>query len=76
VALTLAEAKDLRALYLAAIKAIATGQSYTIGARTLTRADLPDVKKSFAEYDQLVDQLTAGCGAGGIPSRRIMPRDL
>jgi pyridoxine/pyridoxamine 5'-phosphate oxidase len=75
VALTLAEAQQLRANYLAALNAIASGQSYTIGTRQLTRANLAEVKKSFAEYDQLVEQLKSGRG-GGIPVRRIMPRDL
>jgi len=75
VALTLAEAQQLRANYLAALNAIASGQSYTIGSRTLTRANLAEVRKAFAEYDQLVDSLSAG-KRGGIPVRRIMPRDL
>lgn len=74
-ALSLAEAQALRAAYLAAIQAIATGQSYTIGTRTLTRANLAEVKKSFAEYDQLVSSLSAG-GSGGIPAFRVMPRDV
>jgi len=75
VALTLAEAQLLRANYLAALNAIASGQSYTIGTRQLTRANLAEVRKSFAEYDQLVDALSAG-KSGGIPMRRFMPRDL
>ena len=74
-ALSLAEAQQLRANYLAALNAIASGQSYTIGSRTLTRANLAEIRKSFAEYDQLVDQLSAG-KSGGIPVHRIMPRDL
>lgn len=74
-ALTLAEAQTLRAAYLAAMQAIATGKSYTIGTRTLTRADEAFVARKFAEYDQLVDSLNAG-GNGGIRVMRIVPRDL
>jgi len=74
-ALSLAEAQALRAAYLAALEAVATGKSYTIGARTLTRADERFIAQKFAEYDQLVDQLAKG-GTGGVPVFRVMPRDL
>jgi len=76
VALTLAEAQRLRAAYLAALEAIATGQSYTIGSRTLTRADLVEVKKSFNEYDAAVTALQAGRAPGGVRAVRVVPRDL
>lgn len=74
-ALTLAEAQTLRTAYFEALQAIATGQSYTIGSRSLTRADERFVAAKFAEYDQLVTALSAG-KSGGIPVRRFMPRDL
>lgn len=74
-ALTLDEAKALRENYLAALNAIATGKSYTIGTRTLTRADEQFVAKKFAEYDQLVTALAAG-RSGGIPVFRGVPRDV
>jgi hypothetical protein len=74
VALTLAEAQRLRAAYLAALEAIATGQSYTIGTRTLTRASLAEVSKKFAEYDQLVDALTNG-SSGSVRVYRPTPVD-
>lgn len=74
-ALTLAEAQSLRTAYFNALQAIATGKSYTIGTRELTRADETFISQKFAEYDQLVDALIAG-KSGGIPVRRIMPRDL
>jgi hypothetical protein len=74
-ALTLAEASLLRADYFAALRAIATGQSYTIGGRTLTRADERFVKEQFDEYDALVDQLTNGSPVGA-RIMRVVPRDL
>lgn len=73
--LTLAEAQALRAAYLAAMQAIATGKSYTIGTRILTRADEAFIARKLAEYSQTVDALTAGSSAG-IPLKRIIPRDL
>jgi hypothetical protein len=74
VALTLAEATQLRADYFAALRAIATGQSYTIGSRTLTRADERFVSEQFAKYDALVDALTVGRTAGA-RAIRLVPRD-
>lgn len=73
--MTLDEAKALRAAYMAAQLAIASGKSYTIGTRTLTRADERYIGQKLAEYDQLVDSLANG-GKGGIPVFRVLPRDL
>lgn len=75
-ALTLAEAQQLRADYYAALRAISTGQSYTIGSRSLTRADERFVSEQFNKYDALVDQLAAGQAAGGVRVIRAVPRDL
>ncbi len=74
-ALSLDEATALRAAYLAALTAVASGKSYTIGTRTLTRADEAFISRKFAEYDQLVDALQSGRG-GGVPVFRVIPRDL
>ena len=74
-ALSLLEAQTLRAAFLAASEAIATGKSYTIGPRTLTRADEAFVARKFAEYDQAVESLTHG-GRGGVRVMRVVPRDL
>lgn len=74
-ALTLAEATELRTAYYEALKAIATGKSYTIGSRTLTRADEKFISQKFTEYDQLVEQLTDGATSSGIKVFRVIPRD-
>jgi hypothetical protein len=74
-ALSLEEAQALRAAWLAALQALATGQSYTIAGRTLTRVDAKYVQQQFSKYDQAVDQINAGKRAG-IPIFRVMPRDL
>jgi hypothetical protein len=75
VALTLAEAQQLRADYYSALRAIATGKSYTIGSRSLTRADERFVSEQFAKYDALVEALQNGSTAGARITR-IVPRDL
>lgn len=74
-ALSLDEAQQLRDAYKAALLAVASGKSYTIGTRTLTRADERFIERKFAEYDQLVDALTNGTG-GGVRVMRVVPRDL
>lgn len=74
-ALSLDEAQQLRDAYKAALLAVASGKSYTIGTRTLTRADEKFISSKFAEYDQLVDAITSGRG-GGVRVFRVMPRDL
>jgi hypothetical protein len=75
VALTLDEATALRTAYYQAQLAVASGKSYTIGTRTLTRADEQYIARKFAEYDQLVDSLKNGTG-GGVRAFRVIPRDL
>lgn len=74
-ALSLAEAQELRADYYSALRAIASGKSYTIGTRTLTRADEKFISEQFAKYDALVDALQSGSTAGARITR-IVPRDL
>lgn len=75
-ALTLAEATELRTAYKAALVAIASGKSYTIGSRSLTRADEAFILEQFNRYDKIVDQLTAGQTPGGARVIRVVPRDL
>ena len=55
---TLAQAEELLLLYIAAEKAILTGQAYTILDRSLTRADLKEVRAERKELSSLVEQLT------------------
>jgi hypothetical protein len=75
VALTLDEARLLRGDYFNAMRALASGKSYTIGTRTLERADEKFVAEKFAEYDRIVTALEAGRN-DGVNIVRIMPRDL
>jgi hypothetical protein len=75
VAVTLDEANTLRAAYMAALQAVATGQSYTIGTRTLTRADAVFIAAEFAKWDRIVTQLQCN-RPDGVNVFRVVPRDL
>jgi hypothetical protein len=76
VALTLAEATQLRADFYQALRAVASGKSYSIGTRTLTRADEKWIEQQFQKYDRMVDELAAGQAPGGVRAIRAVPRDL
>lgn len=63
--------------WLEAELACSTNQSYTIGSRTLTRADLTKIGERIKYWAGLVDKLEAEKRFGGRNrARRIMPRDL
>ena len=58
-------------LYLDAEEKILSGQSYRIGTRSLTRADLAAVQKKIAELENIINN-------NGVGNRafRVVPRDL
>jgi len=60
-------------LYLLAESAILNGsQSYSIGNRTLTRADLKMIKDTIDSLQSEVIKLSRG---NGIRTQRVVPRD-
>ena len=67
--ITLAQAEAKLTLWLAADDAVATGQSYTIGDRSLTRADAATIDDKITFWDNKVQSLTRG----GIRVRGITP---
>lgn len=69
--ITLADAEAKLATWLAAEEKIANGQEYTIGSRTLKRADLADVRESITYWDGKVKQLSRG--STGIRIRGATP---
>lgn len=70
---TLAASKQRLGLYLLAEAAILNGaQSYSIGNRTITRADLKAVQDTIRKLQADVMKLSRG---GGIRTMRIVPRD-
>ena len=58
--ITLADAEAQLAVWLAASTAVAGGQSYTIGDRSLTRADAKTINEMVSFWDSKVQSLTRG----------------
>ena len=50
----MSEATDMLALYIAAEKAVLEGQSYSIAGRSMTRADLPEIRAGRREWEAKV----------------------
>jgi hypothetical protein len=72
---TQAEVQTLLDAWTAAELAVATGQAYTIGGRSLTRADAAFIVKMREKYQAQLEGLVAGRG-GGVRVIRVVPRDL
>lgn len=67
--ITLAEAEARLADWLSADAAVASGQSYSIGDRTLTRADAKVIRDNIEFWDNKVKSLDRG----GIRVRGVTP---
>lgn len=64
-------------LWLEAEIAVASSQSYTIGSRSLTRADLSDIRKQQEYWRREIDKLEAIDKYGGRNRTYIaVPRDI
>lgn len=68
--ITLTQAQAQLASWLAADTAVAQGQSYAIGTRSLTRAQAGEIRENIEFWDRQVKRLTRG---GGIRVRGITP---
>jgi hypothetical protein len=73
--ITLEAAKDNLQMWVEAQQAVATGQSYKIGTRSLTRASLSDILKMIHYWQNVIDELGAGVGRGARVLRGV-PRDF
>jgi len=63
--------------WLAAEEAIATGQSYQIGTRNLTRADLKQVREELEYWAGKLAEVESEEQCGGhIRAYHIVPRDV
>ncbi len=71
--ITLAQAEAKLTAYLAAEEKILGGQSYTIANRTLTRADLAEVRKGISYWDDQVKRLSQA--SEGRRVRGVTPYD-
>ena len=58
--ITLTQAETQLALWLEADAAVATGQAYTIGGRSLTRANAREIRENITYWDKKVQRLTQG----------------
>ncbi len=72
--ISLEKARQHLDLWLDAEAAIATGQSYRIGSRSLTRADLDMVAQRINYWSHQVNRLERG--GSGMRTFRTVPRDL
>lgn len=64
-------------IWLAAEEAVATGQSYQIGTRMLTRADLKDIRKEMEYWAGKLAEAEAEEKVGGRNRLyRFVPRDV
>ncbi len=75
--ITLKEAQQHLEMWLNAESEIATSQSYTIGTRSLTRADLKEVRDQIKFWQNKVAELErAETQKGRNRAYRAIPRDL
>jgi len=58
--ITLTQAETQLTAWLAADTAVATGQAYTIGGRSLTRANAREIRENIVFWDHQVKRLTRG----------------
>ena len=74
--ITIEEARANLKMWLDAEKAVATGQSYKIGTRSLTRASLADIRERIAYWRNEVAKLESGRSSSGRRVFRGVPRDF
>lgn len=60
--ITLAQAEAQLAVWLAADSAVATGQSYSVGDRALTRANAREIRENITFWDEQVKRLSLTSG--------------
>ena len=72
--ISLDEAKETLRIWLEAERAVATGQSYKIGSRSLTRANLSEIAERIKFWRNEVEKLESG--RRGTRVMRIVPMDF
>lgn len=70
--ITLSQAQARLDSWLAADEAVASGQSYSIGGRSFTRADAATIRSNIEFWERKVNQLSRG-GSGGARVRYGVP---
>lgn len=74
--ITIDEARENLKRWLAAEKALSTGQSYTIGTRSLSRVNLSEVAERITYWRNVVASLEKGSSGSRRRVWRAVPRDL
>ena len=75
--ITLETAKKHLDAWLEAEMAVTNAQSYTIGSRTMTKANLGEIRQSIEYWQKKVNVLENAAKYGGRNRvRRAVPRDL
>lgn len=75
--ITLETAKRHLDAWLEAELTVTTGQSYTIGSRVLTRANLTEIRNAIKYWNDKVNELEQVAKTGSRNRiRRVVPRDL
>lgn len=70
----LARYKRQREQYLKAEEAVLNAQSYSLGSRTVTRADLSEITKMIEYLDDRIETLESTGGKRQV--LRVIPRDI
>ncbi|MFC4102921.1 DUF6148 family protein [Paenibacillus xanthanilyticus] len=74
---TLEEAQAALGQWKQALMAVSTGQSYTIGGRSLTRASIKDIKDMIDYFANEITKLEAAAqGRSARRTRQFVPRDV
>ena len=68
---TLEEIADQKTAYKKALMALSTSQEYVMGRRRLTRADLPEVRKTLAFLEEEGRKLSGTSGPAMLAGRPV-----
>jgi hypothetical protein len=71
--ITLAQVQAKLTEWMAADTAVASGQSYTINNRALTRANAREIRENIDYWEAKTQKLSAGGGTGGIQIKGVTP---
>lgn len=74
--ITLEQAQNHLEMWMEAELDVTTSQSYQLGSRTLTRADLKEIRETIDYWQKKVNDLLAAQKGGRNKVRRGVPRNL
>lgn len=74
--MTLSEANEMLQLWIEAEKAVSTGQSYSIGGRSLTRVNMKEIREAQRYWESEIYRLKNNVNSRGARVLRAVLRDL